>query len=484
MAFNFSTVYDPNVGRGPGVPPGSTTSGLTAVSQYAEQLMQQQYAWGQAQFQQNSQLTDQVVGNLMSLYGQLTGAGNQLMSQYQSLFAPEYQQLVTDANNYSSQARIQQAMGAAESGVAQQFNGARNAALADLQSFGIDPSSGRYAALDAAERTQAAAAQAGAGFQAEQATEATGRGLRSEALQLGSVMPSQATAAYNAAEGAATAGENAKLANAQEGVNMLGSPTQHGAVAQQLHQAQSYPPFPNPGGGGSNSGSGGGSRTYSADNTWRPAFGGSQGLSSPDQQDTQGPNAMDVELQREGFAQQQQNAKMSGSNGGIMQLGDQPSADQSGVYDASQYGGSPVDPNAGETYQPTPGFDQGALPQDQYSQDMGNFANDSSGSTLPMDTSSSDTSSQPSFDTSGDQPFVDTSGDSGYAEGGAIPVSKSPSRGRKVDDIRARVNQTNEPVRLNAGEHVMTRAAVAKHGRKFFDDINRKARGGAIPMSR
>jgi hypothetical protein len=466
MAFNFSTVYDPNVGRGPGVPPGSTTSGLTAVSQYAEQLMQQQYAWGQSEFAKNSQLTDQVVGNLMGLYSQLTGAGNQLMSQYQTMFAPEYQQLVTDANNYSSQARIQQAMGAAESGVAQQFNGARNAALADLQSFGIDPSSGRYAALDAAERTQAAAAQAGAGFQAEQATEATGRGLRSEALQLGSVMPSQATAAYNAAQGAAVAGENAKLANSQEGVNMLGSPTQLGGVAQALHQAQSYPPIPSTGGGGGSS-SGGGSRTSAADNTWRPAFGGSQGISSSTP--PSGPNAMDLELQREAFAQQQENSKMRGSNGGgIMELGDQPPADQSGGYDASQYGGSPVDPNAGETYQPTPGFDQGALPSDQSSIDQGNFANDSSGFT---DTGSTDFS-QPSYS------------DSGYAEGGAIPISKSPSRGRKIDDIRARVNQTNEPVRLNAGEHVMTRAAVAMKGRKFFDDINRKARGGAIPMSR
>jgi len=461
MAFNFSTVYDPNVGRGPGVPPGSTTSGLTSVSLYAEQLMQQQYAWGQQQFAQNSQLTDQVVGNLMNLYSNLTGAGNQLMSQYQTLFAPEYQQLVTDANNYSSQARIQQAMGAAESGVAQQFNGARNAALADLQSFGIDPSSGRYAALDAAERTQAAAAQAGAGFQAEQATEATGRGLRSEALQLGSVMPSQATAAYNAAQGAATAGENAKLANAQEGVNMMGSPTQLGGIAQQLHQAQSFPPMPNLGGGGGSSGGGGGRSGLSNEPPW-PAT---------------SPNSGGGGSSRGGGGGGGGGGGYPGGGGGggyppsanIDPTGyDQgnPGADtQSAPYDANQYGGSPVDPNAGDTYMPTPGFDQGALPADQSYQDPGNFSNDSSGSSSPD-------FSQPAYN------------DSGYAEGGAIPVSKSPTRGRKVDDVRAKVQQTGEPVRLNAGEHVMTRAAVAMKGRKFFDDINRKARGGAIPMSR
>ena len=154
-------------------------SGLPGISAIAEQLMQAQYAWGQQQFAQNSQLTNQVVGDLMNLYGSLSGMGTTLMNQYSQYFMPEYQNLVNDANNYSSQARIQQAMGAAESGVAQNFNGQRNAALADLQSFGIDPSSGRYAQLDQAQRTQEAAAAAGAGFQAEQATEATGRALRS-----------------------------------------------------------------------------------------------------------------------------------------------------------------------------------------------------------------------------------------------------------------------------------------------------------------
>src|ERR1700678_3474090 len=224
-------------------------SGFPQISALAEPYMQQECAWGQQQFQQNSQLTDQVVNDLMGTYGQLSGMGGNLMNEYQTMFEPEYQQLNTDANNYASQARIQQAMGAAESGVAQDFNGQRNAALSDLQSYGIDPSSGRYNQLDQTERVQQAAAQAGAGSQAEQATEATGRGLRSADLQLGSVMPSQATAAYNAAQGAATAGENAKLANSQEGVNMMGSPTQWGGLGQEYKMASSGTSSP----GGSNS---------------------------------------------------------------------------------------------------------------------------------------------------------------------------------------------------------------------------------------
>src|SRR5579859_3974026 len=98
-------------------------SGLADISALAEQFMQEQFQWGQAQFAKNSVLTDQVVGDLLNLYGSMSGIGNTLMSEYSNFFVPEYQKLVNDANNYSSAARVQQAMGAAESGVSQSFNG-------------------------------------------------------------------------------------------------------------------------------------------------------------------------------------------------------------------------------------------------------------------------------------------------------------------------------------------------------------------------
>jgi hypothetical protein len=356
-----------------------STSGLLGISDLAEQYMQQQYAWGQQQFQQNSELTDKVVGDLMATYGQLSGLGNDMMNQYQTMFEPEYKSLVSDASNYASQARIQQAMGAAESGVAQDFSGQRNAALTDLQEFGVDPSSGRYSALDKSERVQQAAAEAGAGFQAEQATEATGRGLRSEALQLGSVMPSQATAAYNAAQGAATAGENTMLANSQEGVNMMGAPNTWGSVGQELRSSSS------------------GSRSM-------------------------------------------------GNNGeGVS--GNTPSVNTS-AYDAQQ---------------------------DALYGTIGQGSGSGGGQATVTDTSQSGDS--------GDSGGGGDSGDSEYAEGGAIPYSRSPSRGRVTDDVPAVING-RDPARLNAGEHVMTRAAVKMKGRKFFDNLNAKAKGGAIPTER
>ena len=121
-----------------------------------------------------------------------------LMSTWDNTFLPELNSLIADANSYASPARIQQAMGAAEANVSQSFDQSRNNALHDLTSFGIDPSSGRYAQLDQASRMQEAAAQAGAGNIAEQQTEAIARSLRSEAIQATAQLPSQAAAMIGA----------------------------------------------------------------------------------------------------------------------------------------------------------------------------------------------------------------------------------------------------------------------------------------------
>jgi hypothetical protein len=71
----------------------------------------------------------------------------------------------------------------AESGVMQAGEAQRQAAMADLQSYGIDPSSGRYAALDNANRVQMAASAAGAGNQQRMATEAYGNTLEQQGIQ-------------------------------------------------------------------------------------------------------------------------------------------------------------------------------------------------------------------------------------------------------------------------------------------------------------
>lgn len=482
-----------------------SSSGDPLIEQLSAQYMQQQYEWGQQQFAKNSQLTDQVVGDLMNLYGSLSGVGNTLMSEYNNMFVPEYQKLVQDANSYSSQARIQQAMGAAESGVSQNFNGQRNAALADLQSFGIDPSSGRYAQLDSAERMQQAAAQAGAGFQAEQATEATGRALRSEALQLGSVMPSQATAAYNAAQGAATAGENAKLANSQEGVNMMGSPTAWGALGMQKRASSSSNSDPNKGKGGQGSGSGGGNGNNNRQSGPPSGGGGPNPLGGnggqPMDKEFTGPPSPDPSP---GLPDTMGGAFDTPTNLGLTQPGG-TQQDANGASWDQQTGGPNQDWGNTQDMSGAAGFDQSQFdqsqPSDQTDQGLSADAglNDIGGPNAGGDNSQSAGGSQDfsqqdpnqgdnadsaggsnDFSQQDDSSQYDDSGS--YAAGGAIPYSKSPSGGRKVDDVHAEMKGTREPIRLNAGEFIMPRHAVKWYGEKHFQDLiakSKKARGEA-----
>lgn len=497
-----------------------STSGSPQLTALAEQFMQDQYTWGQQQFADNSQLTDQVVGDMLNLYGSLSGIGNQMMGLYSSYFVPEYNQLVTDANNYASPARIQQAMGAAESGVAQDFNSQRNAALAELQSFGIDPSSGRYAELDSAERMQQAAAQAGAGFQAEQATEATGRALRSEALQLGSVMPSQATAAYNASGQAATAAENAKLANAQEGVNMMGNPTQWAGIAAQQRQATSGSVS---GKNGNSSPSqktqGNGQNPSSIQSTgpgpgYNPLGGGPSAVNGSGQ--TNQPNA--GLRSGGGGGSQDASAAIRSGNGGPangINPNDPSSWTDSGAIPAAPYedpsqtldpwsaqvADSSNDWNAGSP-QMAPNPDEASFPNEMTADPSAQYGmnpnpwpsspdgNDtfSPGDTLntSSDTSSSNDSSyndnsggEDSFDSSDNSDYSggdDGGGGDDFADGGVIPYHMSPSQGRVTDDVPGRVNQTGEPIRVNAGEMIIDRPTVQWKGLEYFHNLMKKSK--------
>jgi hypothetical protein len=124
---------------------------LDAIATASANLAPQLYQWAQTQYNKGQSLADQ---------------------------------LEAQAQSYASPTRIASDMGAAESGAAQGIDAARTNALQDLQSYGIDPSAGRFAGLDRAAQVQKGAAIAGAGNQQRLATEATGRALGSEAANV------------------------------------------------------------------------------------------------------------------------------------------------------------------------------------------------------------------------------------------------------------------------------------------------------------
>src|SRR5258707_607964 len=110
------------------IPNYSQTPILEGIAQYAQSMAPQVYEWGMGQWGKNQ------------------GDINNLMRT---------------ADTYASGERLSTDMGMAEAGVTGAGEQALENSKQELESFGIDPSSGRYAALDQASRVKTAAAAAG-----------------------------------------------------------------------------------------------------------------------------------------------------------------------------------------------------------------------------------------------------------------------------------------------------------------------------------
>ena len=139
-AQSFSQSFIPNY---------SQTPILESIAQYAENMAPQVYDWG------------------MSTYAKNQGQINQLLNS---------------ANSFASGARLAADVGQAEAGVQQAGEAGRQSSIRDLQSYGIDPSAGRYAELDKANRVQTAAAAAGAGNQQRMADIAQANAMRQQGI--------------------------------------------------------------------------------------------------------------------------------------------------------------------------------------------------------------------------------------------------------------------------------------------------------------
>jgi len=190
------------------------------IAQYALGLSQQQYQWGLGEYAKTSAMTDQAVQNFLAASTQDQALAAQTQQQYEAVTAPEITQQANMAAQYTSPSRVGINMGMAESQQQQATNSALASAKQNLQSYGIKPDSGMYDELQTAAKTAGGAAAAGAGTQAEYATEATGRQLLGSSIATGQQLPGQAINASNAGVLANQAAENSTLSNANTGVNL------------------------------------------------------------------------------------------------------------------------------------------------------------------------------------------------------------------------------------------------------------------------
>ncbi len=209
----------------------SMISAAHAQEQHYGTIMNEQLGFAQGAHDTNlptyQQFTNAALRNQQA-------AGDFSQSQealYNKYYAPLQADFVNKVQNFDTPESEQLAAGQAMGAVHDQYQAAGDAAERQLESFGVDPSAGRFAGLDRAVKIGEAGAQAGAGTQAIQNRITTGLGLEATGANIGQSIPGQVTGAINTATGAGAGGVNATTSNYLPYSSALASPLGWGGLS-------------------------------------------------------------------------------------------------------------------------------------------------------------------------------------------------------------------------------------------------------------
>ncbi len=462
----------------------------TQIAQIAGQYGQSVFDWAGNTYNSQTGVTNDAINNYMNMANSGANLAATTTADYNNLFRPEYQRLDALAKDYASPARQAMEMGRAESGVAQGVQSGLDNARKNLQSYGIDPSSGRYQELETAQNAAAGAAEAGAAEEARRATENTGIQLLENSMNYGQQLPGDTVNALNIQGQGIAGSENANLANSSVGTQLMGAANPYLGTGVALKYA--------PVGQASQSTSASNAASTSASNSLSNSLSSSQGTGSGSQQQSSSGVGYSAYPLASGTGGIKQGAGAGGS-GTNYPAGNQ---DYSGaVPGGTNYPGTPqqnfgapaggastsgiTDPAySGITGDTLGGYDPYAGAGTSYSQPYNSqyydpysaYGTAGTSTSQPYDSSFYSPYSAGSFDT-GSSGFTSSDPYGGFAQGGAIPdeggqvpMGASPSQGMQTDDV---------PARLNAGEFVVPKDVAAWKGHEFFQkliDQSRKAR--------
>lgn len=197
-----------------------------AAARIAAEVSREQLAWAKETYAQDREVTNRYIDLMLPAMEAESKAGADSRARYESVFQPMEDQLVREATDYASPARMEFEAGRAQADVAQAFESQRKASLASLESYGVDPSMARAGALDKAARTIQAATAAGAANAARLQTENVGRALRGEAINVGKGYPGNIAQAYQTAQQSGGSAVQSNLATTASGASTMGTGVQ------------------------------------------------------------------------------------------------------------------------------------------------------------------------------------------------------------------------------------------------------------------
>jgi hypothetical protein len=168
----------------------------------------------QVNYTQEQEAISQQVANVdIQAQQQQNDFTNQENQYYLQNYQPLESQYLNQVENWDTPAQEAQNAGAAEATVNTNFNNQRQAAAQQLEAFGVNPTSTRFAALDMGSRDQQAAAAAGQGTAAIEQTKLAGMGLEAGAINTGRGYANNSASLANSST---AAGQGATSASAGE----------------------------------------------------------------------------------------------------------------------------------------------------------------------------------------------------------------------------------------------------------------------------
>jgi hypothetical protein len=202
-------------------------SGIVKASKESAALAyktsKEQLDWAKEKYASDKAISEKVIDSALKRQDTNDANAAKDRERYESIYQPLEDQLAQEAQDYASPERMESNAARAQADVAQQFDASRTRAMQNLQSFGVDPSSLRYAALDRAANVQQGAASSAAGNQSRQQDEGIGRALRSEAINVGRGYPGQIAGTYGTALQSGNQGINSALATTASGASSMGT---------------------------------------------------------------------------------------------------------------------------------------------------------------------------------------------------------------------------------------------------------------------
>ncbi|WP_017757607.1 hypothetical protein [Pseudacidovorax intermedius] len=213
------------------------------------ELSQEQLAWAKSVYADEAparaeatRQAAEVADTQLAQMRQQIAITQQAQDDYTSLYRPLEQSLVTDAANYDTPERRAAESAQAVAGVEQQLAAQRGATTREMERSGVDPSSGKMAALQGSMDLNAAKLKAGAGNAAAKSVENIGYARKMDAASLGrNIASSQGTTAALASQlGTSAIGSNAASIAASQSGNGLMQGAYNTAVSGAGNAANSY----------------------------------------------------------------------------------------------------------------------------------------------------------------------------------------------------------------------------------------------------